>query len=141
MRAIYEQPFADMGLHLTRASVVQLDTGPHLQLYVEPVGGATNEDYISRILPTARVVAPDAFAEYTDLATFDMCQEPPPGVDDSAVPVPVTVLFMTRAQVEDVSWDTVTTTRRLRASVIADHRRRLGELQVSAAHRRLIPPG
>jgi hypothetical protein len=129
LRALYTEPVAAMGLRLTRASVIQLDTGPHLQLYVEPVGAATNEDYISRIVPTAKVVAPDAFTTWTDLATFDMCQEPPPGVDDSAEPVSVTVLFMTRAQVESVDWGTATTTDLRRVIATTEG----GELQVNAA--------
>jgi hypothetical protein len=93
------------------------------------MGAATNEDYISRIMPTAELVAPDAFAEYSGLATFDLCQEPPPGVDDSAEPVPVTVLFMTRAQVESVDWDTATTTDLRRVIATTEG----GELQVNAA--------
>jgi len=109
LQGIY-QPLVDgMGLRLTRAAVIRIKTGPHLQLYVEPTGTAISpQDYLARIVPLAKAIVPDAFAAYPGIATFDICQEPPPGVDDSPEPPPITVLFLTRAQVESVHWDTVT---------------------------------
>ena len=105
---IYQPLVEGMGLRLTRAAVIRLNTGPHLQLYVEPSGTAISpQDYVARIVPLAKAIAPGAFSSYPGIATFDICQEPPPGVDDSPEPPPVTVLFLTRDQVESVHWDTV----------------------------------
>jgi hypothetical protein len=116
-----------LGVRLTRGAVVQLPTGPHLQLYVEPPGPATPAEYIGRIVALARAIGPDAFATWSGIATFDVCQEPPPGVDDAPEPAPETVLFMTREQVQQLPWDTATLAQLRR--LIADTKG--GELNVS----------
>jgi hypothetical protein len=109
LEQLYGPAVDAMGLKLTRAAVIRIQTGPHLQLYVEPTGTAISpQDYLARIVPLAQAIAPHSFADYPGIATFDICQEPPPGVDDSPEPPPVTVLFLTRAQVESVHWDSVT---------------------------------
>jgi hypothetical protein len=128
LSALYADAFAAEGMRLTRGAVIQLPTGPHLQLYAEPTGTTTNADYVARIATLARAVAPGAFADYPSLASLDVCQEPPPGVDDSKEPPPETVLFITRAQAATVAWDTVTVTD-LRRVIAASSG---GELQVSA---------
>ena len=129
LSARYADLFAAQGMRLTRASVIQLPTGPHLQLYAEPTGTTTNADYVARIATLAGAVAPESFAQYSGLSSLDVCQEPPPGIDDRADPAPETVLFITRAQAAQVPWDTVTVTD-LRRVVAASSG---GELQVSAA--------
>jgi hypothetical protein len=98
-----------LGVRLTRAAVVMLGTGPHLQLYVEPSGTAiAPQDYLERLVPLTKAIAPGAFQEFGGLETFDICQEPAPGVDDRPEPDPVSVVFLTRAQVGKVAWDRVT---------------------------------
>jgi hypothetical protein len=109
LTAIYQPMVEPYGMRLTRGAVIRLPTGPHLQLYVEPTGTAiSSQDYLDRVVALTKLTAPDIFASYSGVATFDICQEPPPGVDDRVDPVPITVVFLTRGQVERVSWDTVT---------------------------------
>ena len=96
--------FDALGMTLTRASVVELDTGPHIQLYVEPPGPLSTEEYVTNIVPTTAAVVPFIFDEWADLASFDVCQEPPPGVDDSVSPEQVTVVALTRQQAADLAW-------------------------------------
>jgi hypothetical protein len=129
LSAIYAAPLEALGVRLTRASLIQLPAGPHLQLYAEPMGAASNADYVRRITTLAKAVVPDAFAQWPALASLDVCQEPLPGVDDSADPPPVTVLFITRAEAAAIAWDTATVTDLRRAVTAATG----GELQVNAA--------
>jgi hypothetical protein len=129
LSARYAEVFAAQGTRLTRASVIQLPTGPHLQLYAEPTGTTTNADYVARIASLAQAIAPGSFEQYPALVSLDVCQEPPPGIDDRVDPAPETVLFITRAQSAQVAWDTVTVTD-LRRVIAASSG---GELQVSAA--------
>jgi hypothetical protein len=131
LSAIYDARFEALGVRLSRASVIQLPAGPHLQLYVVPATAATNADYVTRIATLAKAVAPDAFSQWPALASLDVCQEPQPGAADSPArsdgdPPPVTVLFITRAQAAVVAWDnlTVTDLRRVIATTSG------GELQV-----------
>lgn len=84
--------------------MVDLDGGPHLQLYVEPPGAFTTEEYVANIVPTTAAVVPFIFEQYADLASFDICQEPPPGVDDSVAPEQVTVVALTREQAAELEW-------------------------------------
>ena len=104
LREIFAPRFEAVGMRLTRASLVELDGGPHLQLYIEPPGELSTEDYVDNIVPTTAAVAPFVFEAFADLASFDLCQEPPPGVDDSVAPEQVTVVALTRQQAAQLEW-------------------------------------
>jgi hypothetical protein len=106
LEAIFAPLYDEVGMRLTRASMVELDGGPHLQLYVEPPGAFTTEQYVENIIPTTAAVVPFIFDTWPELASFDVCQEPPPGVDDSVAPEQVTVVALTREQAAELDWPT-----------------------------------
>lgn len=109
LQPLYGPAVEPLGVRLTRGLVLPLQAGPHLQLYVEPTGTAISpQDYLARIIPLIRATGVGALKEYADLVSFDVCQEPPPGVDDSPDPPPDVLVFLTRAQVESLDWSTAT---------------------------------
>ena len=123
------QPFFDpLGLEFTYGSVQQ---DRHLALYVEPTGPATDQQYLDRLLSSAATIIPFIFAEYPDLNSFDICQEPVPvGPDDPEHPEPRTVVVLTRKGAESVAdWSTATLADLIRASHIG----RGTEVRVDAA--------
>lgn len=91
-------------MRLTRASLVEIEGGAHLQLYVEPIGPFEPQQYLDSIVPTTAAVVPFIFDEWPALASFDVCQEPAPGVDDSVAPEQVTVVALTRDQAASLNW-------------------------------------
>lgn len=105
LRATFEPRFEPLGLRLTRASVVDLDTGPHLQLYVEPPGPYTSEQYLQTLVSSVAAVAPWSFEQWEGLASIDVCQEPPPAESTGQYPEPVTVVVLTRQQSASIDWD------------------------------------
>lgn len=115
VRAVFEDDLAALGLRLTdRGGVLERttydtsDTGTHLALYVEPTGAYGEDDYAAGILATASLLGPEIFRRWSALDSFDVCQEPPPGVDDAAEPPPYTQLDITEAVVDDLDWDALT---------------------------------
>lgn len=96
--------YQGLGMTLTRGAVVDLALGPHLQLYVEPPGPYTPEQYLASLVPTTAAAVPYAMERYPGLASIDVCQEPPPGVDDAVSPAPETVVFFTRGQADSIDW-------------------------------------
>lgn len=101
---IFGPRYEQLGMRVTRASLVEIDGGAHLQLYVEPVDSFVPRQYLESIVPTTAAVVPFIFDEWPDLASFDVCQEPPPGVDDSVAPEQVTVVALTRDQAATLDW-------------------------------------
>lgn len=104
LEEIFQPLYEPLGMRVTRSSMVELDAGPHLQLYVEPIGAFTAQQYLDAIVPTTAAVVPFIFDEWAGLGSFDVCQEPPPGVDDSVAPEQVTVVALTRDQAESIDW-------------------------------------
>jgi hypothetical protein len=113
---IFDAELKPLGLKLTRGALIDTsngryrpsDTGRHLAVYVEPTGEYTTADYAEGIVPSAQVFLPEVFERWDELETFDVCQEPLPGVDDRREPPPVTQLFLSRAEARDLDWKTVT---------------------------------
>ena len=111
---IYAEEMAALGVRLVRAALVDTTSGgfvydpegTHLALYVEPVGEVTTQDYMDRILPVTEVFASTLFARWTGLESFDVCQEPPPGVDDSETPPPVSQVTLWREEAGGIDWET-----------------------------------
>jgi hypothetical protein len=126
------QPFFDpLGLEFTYGGVVDFREGKHLQLYVEPAGPATDEQYLERLVSSSAAIIPFVFAEYSELDTFDICQEPVPGgYDDPDKPEPRTVVLLSREQAASVDdWSTATLTDLIRASLVGEG----GEVRVDDA--------
>jgi hypothetical protein len=98
-----------LGLHITRAALVDARNhrsaaGTHLAVYVEPDGEYSPADYVSGITTVSRAFLPFVFNRWPDLRSFDVCQEPLPGVDDRAEPPPETQVFVLRRGVDSVDW-------------------------------------
>lgn len=116
LAAIFEPALEPLGLRLTRGSLADSPgagedpslRGRHLAVYVEPVSADHGAgDYLDTLITSARVFLPGVFETWPGLASMDVCQEPPPGVDDRQVPPPYTVLELGRAEAADVDWATV----------------------------------
>lgn len=110
---VYDPMFEDDGLVLTRGALVDRsdggyetsDTGTHLALYVEPAGDQTDEEYLDLLVDTTARVTPQVFSEWGSVETYDICQEPRPGEDDRAEPVPVTQVEITRDAAADIDFE------------------------------------
>jgi hypothetical protein len=108
-------PFAseleDLGLRITRAAVVDADTGTpapgatHLAVYVEPTGAYSPDDFATGIATVTRVFLPTTFDRWPGLTSFDVCQEPLPGVDDSRTPPPKTQIAISHDASDAIDWD------------------------------------
>lgn len=122
----YGQQLAALGLRLTdRGGLIDRTgggyeasaQGRHLALYVEPIEGRTLAEYVEGIRSVTAIFADDIFDRWPGLESFDVCQEPTSAEDDSAEPLPVTQIEMTRAQAAAFDYDTVTVTDLVRASL------------------------
>lgn len=120
-----------LGMRITRAaryeqlgSQTVAPSGRHLAIYVEPVADSTTEAFIGRIKPLADVFLPEVFDEMPELDSMDVCQEPPPGVDDAPEPKAYTQLVVTRSQAAAIDWPSMTVLDLVGAAV--DHPNRIG---------------
>lgn len=116
LAALFDPALEPLGLRLTRGGLADgpgaadnpLLAGRHLALYVEPIAGEhTAAQYLDTLVSSARVFLPEVFERWPDIVSMDVCQEPPPGVDDRAVPPPLTTLEVTRAQSDALDWATI----------------------------------
>lgn len=114
--AMFDPALEELGLRLTRAGLADSPgpgedaslRGRHLALYVEPLDADhTAAEYLDTLITSARVFLPVVFERWPDLASMDVCQEPPPGVDDRTAPVPYTVLEMGRDEAAQIDWSAV----------------------------------
>jgi hypothetical protein len=112
LTAILEPKVAPLGLRVARVALVDERTrtpapdGRHLALYVEPTSAWTSRQFVEAIAPLAQRLVPDVFSRWPGLVSFDVCQEPPPGVDDRPQPPPVTTLEVTKEAVAKIEWGT-----------------------------------
>lgn len=114
--AMFDPALEELGLRLTRAGLADSPGAGedaslrdrHLALYVEPLDADhTAADYLDTLITSARVFLPTVFDRWPDLVSMDVCQEPPPGVDDRTAPVPYTVLDMSRDDAAQIDWATI----------------------------------
>jgi len=111
---IFDPLLEPLGLRTTRATLQRLDTyqpdpkGRHLAIYVEPTGAYSDAEYVANFLAVVRVYLPKVFERWKDLKSFDVCQEPVPGVDDRPEPPPVTQLLANRPAAASIDWKKVT---------------------------------
>ena len=83
-----------LGLRITRAALRdpynydRSPTGTHLAVYVAPIarGKVDGAVYVRRIMKVARAFLPSVFRRWSDLESFDVCQEPEPLVSSTGVP-------------------------------------------------------
>lgn len=106
LAAVIDPLVAPLELHFTRGSVEDRD-GHHLALYVAPVTAFSDQRFVDTILPLARAVTPVVFARWPGLNSYDICQEPSPGVDDRPQPESQTVFDVSRRYAAGVPWDRV----------------------------------
>jgi hypothetical protein len=109
----FDPALAPLGLRVSRGVLQNLrtytadPTGTHLALYVEPSRAYTNADYVTNFTKVTGLFVPMVFDRWKGLKSFDVCQEPPPGVDDRPEPPPVTQIFVRRKALTRVeNWKT-----------------------------------
>ena len=105
---------ARLDLRVTRAGLVAAPgqreytpAGRHLAVYVEPRGRADLETYVAGMEQVAKIFLPEVFDRLPRIESFDVCQEPPPGVDDSPEPRGLTQVTLSRQQARAVDWEEV----------------------------------
>ncbi|WP_334145119.1 hypothetical protein [Rhabdothermincola sp.] len=124
LRRLYDPALATMGLRLTRAQLIDLSkgsytpspTGTHLAMYVEPVGEYTDEQYVQGFWDLAALITPDVFARWSELQSYDICQEPMPSVNDDPEPFPITQVNITREAAAAIDWQHGSLTDLVRAA-------------------------
>lgn len=109
---LFEDQLAALGLRTTRAllqdrgSYQPSPRGTHLALYVEPIDPADADaaSRIDAIVPLARVFLPKVFRRWSDLESFDVCQESAATMTAGTVPPPVTQLALVRKAAARIDW-------------------------------------
>ena len=109
---LFDDQLRGLGLRTTRASIQlrpdyqQSTQGGHLAIYVEPIdpAGVSARRSVETIVPLARIFLPKVFRRWSDLGSFDVCQEPAADVDPSAVPPPITQVAVTRKAAAAIDW-------------------------------------
>jgi hypothetical protein len=100
-------------LRMTRAALIDIEsqeylespTGRHLALYAEPAETPYPVSrYVENLVPLLRSLATKVFARWPALASFDICQEPRPGVNDAETPVPLTRVQIDRQTAGSLDW-------------------------------------
>jgi hypothetical protein len=112
---LFDDKLRELGYRTTRASLVRHriygapTNGPHLAIYVEPIdpAGLSARDSVDNIVPIAQLFLPKVFKRWSDLASFDVCQEPATTVDDSPTPPPITQIAVTRKASKGIDWQDV----------------------------------
>lgn len=110
LAAIFDPVVEPYGLRITRGSLVdraiyeESPTGNHLALYVEPDGEYSTADYVDGITELTNLLTPYIFERFTEIDSYDICQEPLPGVDDREVPPPVSQVLITRDEAGEIDF-------------------------------------
>ena len=109
---LFDPQLKPLGLRTTRAALQQPGnyersaTGTHLAVYVEPIaeGEVDRAIYVRNIMKVARIFLPFVYKRWSDLESFDVCQEPEPLLDPRPAPIPVTQLIADRKGAAAVKW-------------------------------------
>lgn len=114
LQAIFEPMIEPLGLTLTRGALIDRsddgykvsEDGRHLALYAEPINEEdfTAEVSLATFYDLTALLAPYVFERWSDLETFDVCQEPPVSVDDRPEPFPETQIDLPREAAESFDW-------------------------------------
>jgi hypothetical protein len=104
-----------MGLVLTRGALIDRadngyevsDEGRHLALYAEPIddGDYDADAAAANFYDLTAEFTPYVFERWSELDTFDICQEPPTSVDDRPEPFPDTQIDITRSASDSFDWE------------------------------------
>ena len=121
---IFDPQLEPLGLRLVRGRLIDRseggyepsDTGTHLALYAEPFGTVSTDRYISNIVPLTKIFVPEVFDRWERLASFDICQEPLPVVNDDPEPPPVSQVTVFRGPATNLDWDGMDLRGLIRAS-------------------------
>ena len=128
LRRLYDPALERLGVRLTRGALIDTSNnryvpsneGRHLALYVEPIGAYSNEQYVTGFWEISALITPDVFARWPQLASYDICQEPPNSEDDSAEPFPESQIEVSRAFAESFDWENGTLADLLAADRASD---------------------
>ena len=109
---MFDPDLRPLGLRTTRAALQDANgyersaTGTHLAVYVEPIakGEVDRADYVRNIMKVARIFLPSVYRRWSDLESFDVCQEPEELVFPGPAPPPITQLVATRKGAAEVKW-------------------------------------
>ena len=122
---MFDPQLEPLGLRTTRAALQDLDTydqsptGRHLAIYVEPTadGEVDRAIYVRNIMKVARIFLPFVYDKWSDLQSFDVCQEPEPSTDPRPAPFPVTQVIATRKGAAALDWKHASLAALLKQSV------------------------
>jgi hypothetical protein len=109
---MFDPQLEPLGLHTTRAALQdpqgyeRSPKGTHLAIYVEPLskGAVDRSIYVRNIMKVARIFLPFVYDRWSDLKSFDVCQEPEPLLFPGPAPPPITQLVASRAGAAAVKW-------------------------------------
>lgn len=135
---LFDPIVRDLGFTVTRASLVDLTSyraspdGRHLAVYVAPLDPMTPDAHAASFVPLAAAFLPSVFERWTDLESFDICQEPHawPG---SGTPPAVTLIDIDRATSDAIAWDSVTLADLIAMSLENDHLRVTASAEIAAS--------
>lgn len=112
---LFDPVLEPLGLRLTRGALIdrgdgnydESATGRHLALYAEPIDEDTYpvERYVDGIWEVTAAVTPLVFDSWSELDTYDICQEPLPSQDDREEPFPLTQVELGREDYETFDWE------------------------------------
>ena len=112
---IFDPHLEPLGVRITRGGLIDRTgggyepspEGNHLALYVEPIDDDAYDtaDYVQGLGTVTALVTPMVFDRWSEIETYDICQEPPADVDSSDTPAPYTQIEIDRTAAESVDWD------------------------------------
>lgn len=146
---LFDPELASLGLRTTRAALQDPDSyarsakGTHLAVYVEPIaqGDVDRAVYVRNIMKVARIFLPFVYDRWSDLNSFDVCQEPEAALDPRPEPAPVTQLVASRAGAAAVKWKHATLATLLeRADAVNGKRGRADPLSLYVSPRSFAEP-
>jgi hypothetical protein len=115
LEEIFNPMVEPMGLELTRGALIDRtdggyevsDEGRHLALYVEPIDDDEwdVDRYVTNFYDLTALLTPYVFERWSEIETYDICQEPAAADDDRPEPFPETQIDITRAASESFDWE------------------------------------
>jgi hypothetical protein len=110
--ALLDPIVAPLGFRVTRAALVDMTTyqaspdGGHLAVYVAPLEDMDADEHAGAFVPLAKAFLPSVFDRWSDLDSFDICQEPHIWLGGGTPPA-VTIIDLDRETALAIDWSTV----------------------------------